>query len=134
MLSDMIRYEPEVGYFIVIRIGFNNSVPSKFHNIIFDNGSSDHFRAFLIRNSGKWYIYINKLKFLPRSDIEQLLYYKNSEFKKNNIDVKIEINDKSIRRTVFSETIDFLNSIVKLDDVILYGVALLGLEDTGEHE
>ena len=124
-----IRFEPTDGYFMVIKVHIENPIPERFHNIIFDNGKSDHFGAALVRINKKWFLYIDKLKFLPNKDLNAIADIMNSEFEKYDNDIVVEIDGKAIKRGVTKISNEFLNGLAETRGVIIYSIALMGLHD-----
>ncbi len=129
-MSETSIFEQKNGDVLVLKIGVGNPVPSKYNDLIFDNGFSDHFGASLLRKDGKWFVYSGKFKFLPLFEVKQLVNHMNSEYINEGIDASIEIDGKAIRRMVACESAEFLNSLAETDGVVIYSVVLFGLEDT----
>ncbi len=125
-----IRMEPPIGYLLILRVHVKNSFPEKYDRLLFDYGNSDHFEAALIKDGSDWFILIDKLKLLPQYEVQQIRDFQKSEFEKIGEKVKIEIADKVIKRTVFSLTSNFLTAMEKIKGVTIFGVVLLGHEDT----
>ncbi|MGC8655776.1 MAG: hypothetical protein ACP5TG_04690 [Thermoplasmata archaeon] len=129
-----IHFEPKDGYISIFKGSIPNTVPSKYKDIIFERGKSDYFTGGLIRREGEWYIYIDKLKFLPDDDILKIVDGLKDEYRKllknESDDQFIEKEGKFLRRKLLKTTNDFFNRVVNLPGGVLYSFVMLGEHDT----
>ncbi|MGC9294454.1 MAG: hypothetical protein ACP5E8_04175 [Thermoplasmata archaeon] len=124
-----IRFEPNDGYFMVLKIHIENPIPERFQGVIFDNGKSDHFGVGLVRINKRWFLFIDKLKFLPNKELNVIIDFMNSEFEKSGNDIMVELEGKAIKRGVTKASNQFLNGLAETEGVIIYSVALMGQHD-----
>jgi len=104
---NQIHFEPNDSYLIKGRINISSPISSKYKDIIYERGKADHFTGSLIRKNGEWYIYIDKLKFLPQDDILKVIDRLKISYKKvmpnANVDEFIKIEGKLLRRKGFGK-------------------------------
>ncbi len=129
MESSSLNFEPRMGYFAAIRVKVKNPIPERFRDIIFDMGS-DHFGAGLERIDNKWYLHSDKLRSLSVQDLKSFVSQMEYEYERVGIKVEIEMEDKNLRMVMTTSLNDFLESLADIEGVIIYGVALMGLNDT----
>ncbi len=135
---DEINFEPKDGYILIFKVPISNPVPSKYKDIIFEWGKSDYFTGGLIRREGEWYIYIDKLKFLPDDEILKIVDVMNNEYRellKDELqdelhDQFIEKEGKFLRRKLLKTIKDFFNGVVNLPGGVLYSFVMLGEHNT----
>jgi len=131
---NQIHFEPNDGYLIIARINVPFPIPSKYKDIIYEKGKADHFTGSLIRKNEEWYIYIDKLKFLPQDDILKVIDGLKISYKKVmpnvNVDEFIKIEGKLLRRKIVEKTENFFNNIINLPGTIVYSLVMLGEKDT----
>ncbi len=129
MESSLLNFEPNMDNFVAIRAKVKNPIPERFRDVIFDMGS-DHFGTGHIRRDNKWYVYIDKLKSLPVQDLKSLVSQMEYEYERQGNNIEIVLEDKIIRKGLTAASNDFLDTLANTDGVIIYSVALMGLNDT----
>ncbi len=125
---DSIIFEPKIGNYIIFSMSIRLPFPAKYRTIIYDEERIDHFGAGLIWNNA-WYIYIDKLKSLPESEIRLNVEYFNNEYGNLDDTVFLETEGKLIRSRLRRATEDFLIRLMKIDGVVIYPVILMGDKD-----
>lgn len=120
--------EPKIGNYLIFSASVRAPFPAKYGQIIYDNGSIDHFDAGLIWNK-EWYIYIDKLKPLPESEIRSNVDYFNSKFGHDDDSIFLETEGKLVRSRLRKNTEVFLNSLMKINGVVIFPVVLMGDND-----
>ena len=131
---NQIHFEPKDGYLIIARANIPNPIPSKYKDIIYERGKADYFTGGLIRKNGEWYIYIDKLKFLPQDEILKVVDELKDSYKKlmptATADEFIKIEGKLLRRKLMKTTDNFFNNVINFPGTIVYSLIMLGEHNT----
>lgn len=127
-MSD-IHFEPKIGNYMILRFHIKNYIPAKYHNLIYNDGRQDHFGAALIKIDEHWYFYIDKLKTLPLSDLEEIKNIFNENYQNLGSKTYLDREMKMLIREVSNATSTFLNSLAHIDGVIIASIALIGDDD-----
>jgi len=125
-----LKFEPHLSYFMTLKINIKNPISDRFKDTTFDEGLPDHFLAGRVRENREWFLYIDKLKILSKSDLESFAHYLSAEYQKLGFGITVKLENKAIKRTIASLSNDYFNNLAETEGVYHYNSALLGLSDT----